>query len=433
MKASLTDSIAARAAKPVEVPNYIIWDSKVPGFGLRVGATSRKWIVYYRNASGTQRKMVLGSFPTIGTDKARKLARGIIGGVAGGSDPAQERIEERRKAVAKVGTLLDRYLEERTGRGLVAADQEDEALRYGFGEKLLGADIASIDRRQLSQLIENLRRSRIEHWMDDSGKARKRRRGGAGAAGYFRKSARTFLDWCVNNGMCQGNPLAGYRLPKRTKAERLAEEEKGRALPSAELARIWIAAGDDKVFHRLVRFTILTGCRRDEGASLQRDWIDRKARTITVPAWLTKMGRDHVIPITTQLSQLLDQCPKTASPFVFPASRIGRRGRKPGEEQQLGKIKGWSKLKPKIVKRAGVSFTLHDFRRSLKTHVRELGFDQDIASLVVGHARDSFEARYDKSELLAFRRKASEAYAGMITETVRKEMGKVVVLKPGAA
>lgn len=416
MKASLTDSVVARAAKPVDKPNYIIWDSKVPGFGIRIGAKSSVWIVYYRNAGGKQRKMRLGSFPALGTDKARKLAKGVIGDVAGGTDPAQEKIELRRRAKAKVGTLLDEYLEERKGRGIVAAQQEDSALRAGFGEKVLSSDVAAIDRRQIAGLIDKMSQD-----------------GRAGAAGYFRKSARTFLDWCVNNGMCQGNPLAGYRLPKRTKAEKLADEEKGRALPSSELSRIWIAAAEDTVFGRLVRFAILTGCRRDEAASLQREWIDRRAQIITVPAWLTKMGRDHIIPITSALSHLLDQCPKTASPFVFPASRAGRGKAKPGNDTQIGKIKGWSKLKPRLAERAGVNFTMHDLRRSLKTHVRELGFDQDIASLVVGHARDSFEVRYDKSELLEFRRKASTAYADFLAEAVRDEMGKVVALRQALA
>src|SRR5437763_1778217 len=102
MKARLSDHIATQAAKPSGSPNCIIWDAKVPGFGLRVGATSRVWIVYYRNSAGVQRKMRLGPFPAIGAEKARRLARGVIGDVAGGSDPALAKAEERRKEGAKV-------------------------------------------------------------------------------------------------------------------------------------------------------------------------------------------------------------------------------------------------------------------------------------------------------------------------------------------
>ena len=116
----------------------------------------------------------------------------------------------------------------------------------------------------------------------------------------------------------------------------------------------------------------------------------------------------------------------------FPILADGRRNSKADEGHLLGKIKGWSKLMPKLVKKSGVKLTLHDLRRSLKTHVRELGFNSDIASLLVGHARDNFSRRATTSPNSSeFRRKASEAYATMIAEAVL-EMGNVVMLEPPA-
>ncbi|HUQ36935.1 MAG TPA: integrase arm-type DNA-binding domain-containing protein [Aestuariivirga sp.] len=415
-KEKLSDFIAKNRPAPDGTPNYIVWDSKVVGFGLRIGATSRVWILYYRNRAGKQRKMRLGAFPSVGAENARKIAQSAIGKVAAGNDPAETRAEERRQEKSKVGLLLDSYLAERGARGLIAAKQEDRRLRAGFGEKMLNTDIATIDRKQAAQLLSTIAVKR-----------------GPGASGYFRKVARTFFDWCLDRGFTQSNPLAGYRLPKRTKAEKLSADESGRALPPNELAAIWNAAGDSTVFGRLVRFIMLTGCRRDEGASLEWRWIDRKASTITLPAQLTKMGRDHIIPISAAMGRLLDKCPKTASRFVFPSGRVGRTKRlRPGEEKLAVKISGWSKLLPKVVAASGVNFTIHDFRRSIKTQVRELGFDADIAGILVGHARDSFEARYDKSQLLGLRAKAATAYADMIEGEVAKLAGKVVAFPPAA-
>ena len=48
---------------------------------------------------------------------------------------------------------------------------------------------------------------------------------------------------------------------------------------------------------RLIRFRILTGCRRGEGGVLTRGMIDRTARMISLPPTFTKQGRGHIVPI----------------------------------------------------------------------------------------------------------------------------------------
>ena len=77
-KEKLSDYVAKNRPVPDGKPNYIVWDSKVVGFGLRIGATSRVWILYYRNSAGKQRKMRLGAFPSLGAENARKVAQAAI-------------------------------------------------------------------------------------------------------------------------------------------------------------------------------------------------------------------------------------------------------------------------------------------------------------------------------------------------------------------
>jgi integrase len=376
--------------------NYLVWDSDIPGFGIRVGASTKVWLVSYRNRQHKQRKLRLGTYPAINAEKARQLAKIALGEIAGGKDPAALKAEERRREHARTRDLLQRYLTDRKRRKVIAATQEDRALREGMGEKYLGTDISTIDRQAFAKLIDSIGFSR-----------------GEGAAGYFRKTARTFLDWCVDHGLVQSNVLAGYRRARQTKAEKLVTQTAARALSAEELGQVWNAADPTTVFGRLVRFLLLTGCRRDEAASLQRSWVDRKAGLINLPAELTKMGRDHTIIITPALEEVLNKCPPMVSPLVFPSVRKSKKFKD-------SKIKGWSKLMPKLVQACGVNFSLHDLRRSVKTHIRELGYDSDLAGLLVGHARDSFEARYDHSRLLELRREAAEAYAQLVLSAARK-------------
>lgn len=417
--AKLSDHVAKTAPGPSGAANYIVWDKSLPGFGLRIGSHSRSWFVAYRLPNGKQRRLKLGTLDSTGADEARRRAKTELGKVAGGSDPAREIELQRRRARSRLVDLLDRYLKERKADKIVAARQEDSALRAGFGSKRLQMEVSEFDRKLLIEVMNKVAARVSEKRNAESS--------GEGAKNYFRKSAHTFLDWCVDQGLIIGNPLAGYRQRKRTKAAKVASLEKGKALSAAELAAVWLAADDATVFGRLVRFIALTGVRREEAAGLEWKWIDRPARRIVIPAGATKMARDHEIPLTEWLDRLLAACPRTMSPLVFPSARIDRaRPVTPEKAREAARISGWSKLVPKLAEKADVVFSLHDLRRSLKTHVRELGFDADIAGLLVGHARGSFEARYDKSKLFDARMKAAEAYATMIEQAVSDSRARVV-------
>jgi hypothetical protein len=86
------------AAKP-QPGRYIIWDSGLAGFGLRVEPTGRKtFIARYRaggGRSGTLRQATLGRYGILTPDHARVLARKILGAAADGSDPVEEKKRAR--------------------------------------------------------------------------------------------------------------------------------------------------------------------------------------------------------------------------------------------------------------------------------------------------------------------------------------------------
>lgn len=409
--AKLTDFEVSKATAPIAAPNYIIWDSQIPGFGIRIGAKARTWFVAYRLPSGKQRRFKLGNMSSMGAEEARRQAKARLGKVASGADPAKERAEERRRSKSQVGDLLDQYLKQQLADGVVAARQEHAALKAGFGAKLLQYDLKDIDRRELVEAMDRVAKRARERTPIRN----KRPSTGEGARGYFRKCTHAFLQWCVNRGLIFANPLAGFRAKRNTNAEKNERQDAGRALSQGELGAVWRASDPSTTFGRLVRFIMLSGVRREEAASLQWSWIDSDVALIRIPASATKMAREHSVPVTGAMAQLLSCSPRTMSKLVFPAARVGRgKVIAAGEEGMAVKISGWSKLVPKLAAKAGVDFSLHDLRRSLKTHVRELGFDSDISGLLVGHARNNFEARYDKSQLLAERFKAAEAYAAFI-------------------
>jgi integrase len=97
--------------KPSE---YAVWDAKMPGFGVRVRPTgAMSYVVVYRAGSGRgapYRRYTIGAVGKITPEKARLRAKGILGAVAHGKDPAGEKIGER--GTPTVAELAERFMTE---------------------------------------------------------------------------------------------------------------------------------------------------------------------------------------------------------------------------------------------------------------------------------------------------------------------------------
>ena len=71
--------------------DYFIWDDELPGFGLRVFASGkRSYLVQYR-AGGRTRRYTIGPHGVWTPETARKEARVLLGRIAQGDNPAEER------------------------------------------------------------------------------------------------------------------------------------------------------------------------------------------------------------------------------------------------------------------------------------------------------------------------------------------------------
>lgn len=86
---------AVDALEPAGKP-WIAWDDKLTGFGVRVHpAGTKTFIVNYRTGHGGRKapnkRVLIGRYGNVTPDHARRLARNILGRVAVGEDPAEER------------------------------------------------------------------------------------------------------------------------------------------------------------------------------------------------------------------------------------------------------------------------------------------------------------------------------------------------------
>ncbi len=389
-KLKLTDAAAARLILAPGQQETIFWDTEVTGFGLRVRAASKTWIMAYRPVGSGRnvntKKVRLSTFPSMKTADARALARVMVGRIAAGEDPAADRAELKRKETSSIGALLDRYDEDLERRGYVNRKTVIGGLRARL-KPFLAHDAKDVTGAELWTIVEALQRA-----------------GKAGAAEDFRSRARAFFSWAIKTKAVDVHPLLGLRKERATRADRIAQAEHGRALSDDELAKVWRAAALSTAFGRLIRFLILTGCRRGEGAGLTWAMVDREAGVINLPAVFTKQGRGHAVPIAPALADVLDACAidARAVDLVFPSAAAGKP------------MSGWTQLLSKLTTEAGVEFGLHDLRRSFRTGLARLGVDTETAELALGHARADLEARYNRDAARETLRKAFELWADHI-------------------
>ncbi|NCC41590.1 MAG: DUF4102 domain-containing protein [Gammaproteobacteria bacterium] len=90
----------------------VLWDTEVPGFGLRLFPSGAKSFVLSYRAAGRKRMMTIGTYGVLTLDQARTHARAELAKVeTQGADPLADREKERRgKTMADLcTTYLDRH------------------------------------------------------------------------------------------------------------------------------------------------------------------------------------------------------------------------------------------------------------------------------------------------------------------------------------
>ncbi|HEY4940647.1 MAG TPA: integrase family protein [Rhizomicrobium sp.] len=178
---------------------------------------------------------------------------------------------------------------------------------------------------------------------------------------------RTFLRWAHRKHYLNNNPMDRMKSDHRYKP-------RARILTDAELKKVWDAAGDE-TFGHIVKLLILTGQRVGEVSKLSPAMKGTSA--ITLPAWLTKNGREHTFPVGITTLRLL-----TAVPF--------------------GTLPNFARHKAQLDKASGVSgWVLHDLRRTFASGLASLGVPIPVVEKLLNHVSGTFSGivgvyhRYD--------------------------------------
>jgi integrase len=154
----------------------------------------------------------------------------------------------------------------------------------------------------------------------------------------------------------------------------------------------------------LVRFLLLTACRRTEARYMKRSEV--VGDIWTVPPSRQKANLHHVVPLSKAAKAILNAMPVIDnSDLIF--TNDGWRPVSP------------SKLKPQLDKESGVAgWTLHDLRRSARSLLSRAGVNADHAERCLGHVIGGVRGVYDRHAYLDEKRHAFEALAALIKRII---------------
>jgi integrase len=381
-----------------------IWDAghkeAVKGFGVRRQKEDAAYVIKYR-VIGRQRFVTIGRHGSPWTpDMARREAKRLLGLVATGRDPQQEKIEARDRAADTLGKIADDYL--------VHAKKKQKPRTYAETERHLKIHWKPL--RSVS--IFHLRRRQVAARLTQIETAN-----GAVAAARARSALSAMFNWAIREGLdIVGNPVFGTNRPTEPRPRE-------RVLTDGELGEIWASCRDDD-HGRIIKLLILTGQRRDEVGGMRWSEVDLDQKRWIIPGPRTKNHREHVLPLADAVIKIIKASPARRD-FAFGDGPRRRGGRQRG-------FSGWSKSKSALdgrildarrkhdPKAAPLpEWRLHDLRRTAATVMADrLGVMPHVVEAILNHVsghRAGVAGVYNRAKYEAEMRAALDRWAGHLT------------------
>ena len=229
-----------------------------------------------------------------------------------------------------------------------------------------------------------------------------------------------------------GSPVAAFVAAKDAGGK---EESRTRALSRAELVKLFAAIRKEPTFGGdnllLVRLLLALCVRKGEMFAAPWKEFDLDGASDDGPVWHLPAGRSKTsaaqdIPLSPVVVGWLRTAKELAagSEWVFPARRRDKRGRY--------KHVGMDTLNVALtrVKHELEPFTIHDFRRTARTQLAELGVAPHVAELCLNHKPKGVEAVYNKHTYFAERRAALQSWADVLVQ-IEAGQSKVVPIRGG--
>jgi integrase len=378
-------------------PGQLAWDSAVAGFGVRCQRRDKVFILKTR-VRGRERWFSIGPHGSPWTvETARRKAKGILGDIADGADPAS--IRDNTKGAPTVTDLAERYLAQhvefhnqpRTAK--VFKQIVDACIVPALGRHR----VVDVNRSDVVKLHHGMRRTprHANH-----------------AVSVLSKMMHLAEAWGWRPD--GSNPC---RLVKR-----YAERQRDRLLTEVELQRLGTAISDLLKENKLlpgvavaIHLAALTGCRMSEILTLQWTDVDLAAGSLTIRE-AKAGGRTHPIGIATVA---VLKALRRPGPWVVWATEPANPISQSTLEHAWQRVRERAKL-PDI--------RFHDLRHAFGTYAGQAGANAFLVRDVLGHKTLTMTGRYVNRDVDPLRRLANQVSSRIAAALTNKSVPRVVPL-----
>ena len=371
---------------------YAIWDSKTPGFGVRIFPTGKKSFILKYRIRGRQRIFTIGPVGILTLDQARNKALKLAGAILDGHDP----MEEKNIKGKTIRDLCSAYLEQHAKPHKKSWREDESRIRRYVIPAWSNRDVRSINRTDVEVLFNKVGKRSIYE------------------ANHLIRLLSTLFNKAIVWGYIQGNsPASGIPKFKEIKRDRWVTPQELPRLAKAidEHSNIYIRAA--------LWLYLLTGVRKSELLRAKWEDIDFDRKEMRLPE--TKAGRIHYVPLSEEAIAILRNIPEEkGNPYVFPGNREG---------WHLVNIdKPWRKIR-KIADVMDVH--LHDLRRTVGSWLAQSGNSILVIQKALNHSNIETSLIYARMSEDPVRRAMEEYGKQLMAAAGKREKGKIVSISKG--
>ncbi|MBF0192839.1 MAG: tyrosine-type recombinase/integrase [Magnetococcales bacterium] len=365
-------------AQPGEKDSFL-FDSDVIGFGLKITPAGRKvYLVQYR-IQGTKKRLFIGVHGSPWTpDQARLEAIRLLGLVAQGVDPAQEK-QDLKNAETMV-QLCDMYFAEGVMTLKPRTIEVDRGRAEHHIKPLLGhIRVKDVTAGDVERFMQAVAEGQTKCLKITKPRGRSVVTGGKGVANRCMALLSGMFTFAMRRNMRSDNPVRGIkRFPEHKLGGRLTAEELGRI---GDAIRELQEEGVNPNALAAIRFIGLTGMRVSEALGLTWQAVDFETGVVHLSD--SKTGQQN-LQIGAPALALLASLPRVANnDYCFPGALRG--------QPLTGITRPWYAVR----ERAGLHrLRLHDLRHGFVSQGVVGGLGLYTMGSLVGHKSQLTTQRY---------------------------------------
>lgn len=357
-KEMLTD-IRIKKITPPTKGQADLWDTKLPGFGIRVSSHGTKSFILIYRFKGKSRRFTIGRYPIVSLAAARKDALNALTQIHNGIDPSEEKIKQRQEAlIIKFDDFVEEFIEKYAKRKNKDWKESQRIINREFTTKWKRKDITTIEKKDINLILDAI--------ID---------RGSPSTANHALAAIRRLFNWAVERGVLDHSPCYGIKPPAKNRS-------RDRVLSDDELTRVWRATLIEAYpFGVITQLLILTGQRLGEVRSIQWSQIGFDNKIWSIPAEQNKSGRAHEVPLTNTAIGVLRNIPYFHKTLLFPAQKLNADrpvsgfGRPKQRLDQLSEVSDWR---------------MHDLRRTVATGMARNQIPPHVVERILNHKSGTF-------------------------------------------